>query len=589
MSRLDRAVLALLFGCAVTPAAAAPLLLEVWRNGATDHAIVHVTAQEGAILLAAEEMPLLGVKVTASPRDGMIDLAKLAGLTVAIDQAGQRLLITVASSALPRQMYDLAAASAAPVTQSEAGAILRYDLSATEADARRFGHALTGGANLGLDLFRDNARFSATGFGTFGAGGRIARLDSALTFDRPASLTHLSFGDAISVTPDWGRALRFGGIEYASDFSLAPGLVTTPLPSFFGASDVPATVEVYSGAARLAAQSVAPGPFEIRNLPIVTGGGAATVVMRDVLGRETTQSPSLFTDKGLLSPGRTAFAVDLGFRRRNYGFASFGYDDPMLSADWRRGLSSTLTIESHGEAAPRLVQLGGGGEWSFGSGTVAAGLSGSLGSGSGGEAGGGALASLSAQWRSGRFNLYGSGQVATPDFRDLASLDGALPPRWRLSGGVSFDLRSAGALALSFTGEKPGRAPVQSLLNASWSLPLGGGKFPNLTALHDFSANANGGQLSLSIPLGGRGLASLSATADDRRATARQSGRSGWRIRLSPGPVQRRRPALPGLGALRRWRRRTGWRRGAVERGCCPARRCRRRAGLAARQPVRHR
>ena len=547
MSRLDRAPIrvfgaALLFCCAVSPASAAPLLLEVWRNGATDHAIVHVTVQEGAILLGAEEVPLLGVKVTASPKDGTIDLAKLAGLAVAIDQAGQRLLITAAPAALPRQMYDLGGGAAPSAASSEAGAILRYDLSATEADARRFGRALTGGANLGLDLFRDDARLSANGFGTFGAGGRIARLDSALTFDRPATLTHLSFGDAISVTPDWSRALRFGGIEYASDFSLAPGLITTPLPSFFGASDVPATVEVYNGAARLAAQSVAPGPFEIRNLPIVTGGGAATVVVRDVLGRETTQSLSLFTDKGLLSPGRTAFAVDLGFRRTGYGLASFGYDDPMLSADWRRGLSSTLTIETHGEAAPRLVQLGGGGEWSFGSGTVAAGLAGSM-----GEAGGGALASLSAQWRSGRFNLYGSGQYATPDFRDLASLDGALPPRWRLSAGASFDLRSAGALALSFTGEKPGRGDTQSLLNASWSLQLAGGKFLAVTALHDFTANANGGQLALSIPLGGRGLASLSATADDRRVSALAlydhpadpDGGFGYRLGLSSDPGQR--------------------------------------------------
>jgi len=561
MSRLDRGLhgiwAALLFCCAVSPAGAAPLLLpaaevprllllEVWRNGATDHAIVHVTVRDGALLLAADDLPLLGVRVTASPKDGMIDLAKLAGLSVAIDQAGQRLLLTAAPSALPRQMYDLGAGAVTQAGPSEAGAILRYDLSATEADARRFGRSLTGGANLGLDLFRDDARLSAAGFATFGQGsnegGRIARLDSALTFDRPATLTHLSFGDAISATPDWGRALRFGGVEYASDFSLAPGLVTTPLPSFFGVSDVPATVEVYNGAARLAAQSVAPGPFEIRNLPIVTGGGVATVVVRDVLGRETSQSLSLFTDKGLLAPGRTAFAFDLGFRRTGYGFASFGYDDPLLAIDWRRGLSSSLTIEAHGEAGPRLMQLGGGGEWGFGSGTVTAGLAGSA-----GAAGGGALASLSAQWRSGRFNLYGSGQYATPDFRDLASLDGSLPPRWRLSGGASFDLRDAGALALSFTGDRPGRGAAQALLNASWSLPLRDGMFLAVTALHDFTGNANGGQLSLSIPLGHRGLASLSATADKGRAAAMAlydnpadpDGGFGYRLAFSSDASQR--------------------------------------------------
>ncbi len=520
---------------------AAPLLLEVWRNGATDHAIVHVTPSGNGLLMPAADLPLLGVKVTASPKDGMIDLDKLAGLTVTIDQAGQRLLLDAAPTSLPRQLYDLGAAAAAPTTAGGSGAIMRYDLSTTAADARRL-NTLGGGANLGLDLFRDTARLSATGFGTFGPGGRIARLDSSLTFDRPQALTHLSFGDAITVAPSYARALRFGGVEYASDFSLAPGLVTTPLPSFFGVSDVPATVDVYNGAAELAAQDVAPGPFEIRNLPIVTGGGAATVVIRDVLGRETTQSLSLFTDKGLLTPGRTAFAFDLGFRRTGYGVASFGYDQPLLSLDWRRGFSSRLTFETHGEAAPQLLQMGGGGEWSFGSGTVAADLAGSA-----GAQGGGVLASVTAQWRSGRFNLYGSGQVATPDFRDLASLGGVAPPRWRLSAGTSLDLNRGGALALSFTGEKPANGAAQALLNASWSLALDDGKFLALTALHDFSAHASSGQISLSIPLGHRGLASLSATADDGHASALAlydhpadpDGGFGYRLGLSSNTSQR--------------------------------------------------
>jgi outer membrane usher protein FimD/PapC len=184
MSRLDRAIIALAFCCAVSPASAAPLLLEVWRNGVTDHAIVHVTVEGNTLLMPTADMPLLGVKVMASPKDGVIDLAKLAGLGIAIDQAGQRLLITAAPSALPRQMYDLGPGAVTAATPSEAGAILRYDLSATDGDARRFGNALNGGANLGLDLFRDDARFSATGFGTFGVGGvspvSTARLPSTI-------------------------------------------------------------------------------------------------------------------------------------------------------------------------------------------------------------------------------------------------------------------------------------------------------------------------------------------------------------------------------------------------------------------------
>jgi hypothetical protein len=169
MSRLDRLLAALALCCAVSRAMAAapPLLLEVWRNGATDHAIVHLTQRNGVMLIPAAELPLLGVKVTASSKDGQVDLADLAGVKAAIDMAGQRLLLTAAPRSLPRQLYDLGAGAAPPPTEAAAGAILRYDLSVTDSDARRFGSALSGGTSLGLDLFRGNARFSATGFGNW--------------------------------------------------------------------------------------------------------------------------------------------------------------------------------------------------------------------------------------------------------------------------------------------------------------------------------------------------------------------------------------------------------------------------------------
>jgi outer membrane usher protein len=513
MSRREAALTALLLFCAMSPARAAPLLLEVWRNGATDHAVVHVTAIEGALLLPASEFNTLGIKVAPPPGDE-VDLTKLPGITVTLDDANQRLLVQAAAVLLPRQLYDLGAGAALRPAETEDGAILRYDLSATLADARRFGRTLSGGGTLGLDVFRDNRRFTTNGFATLGPGSRVARLDTALTLERPETLTHLTFGDAITVAPSFGRALRYAGVQYASDFSLAPGLVTMPLPSFFGASDVPATVDIYSGAVRLAQQDVAAGPFEIRNLPAITGGGEATVVVRDVQGRQTTQSLSLFLDKGLLAAGREAFAIDLGFRRGRYGFSSFDYRDPVISADWRRGLDNNVTVQAHGEASPRLAMLGGGGEASVPGGILSADLAAST-----SRDGSGLLAALSARFKLGRINLYGMGQATLGGFRDLASLDGFAPPRWRVAAGAAADLDAAGMLALSWIGEKRAGIAAQSLLTASWSLPLGDGISFAATALHDFNSVGSGGQIALAIPVGPRGLASLTASADRAGAT----------------------------------------------------------------------
>jgi len=504
----DIALAALIFCCAVIPARAAPLLLEVWRNGAATGMVLPVTRDGAALLIPASDFAALSINVTAPPSE-TVDLTKLPGVSATIDEANQRLMLVAAPAALPRQLYDLGAAPAVTPAISETGAILRYDLSATLADAARAGRTLTGGAGLELDLFGGNRRFLANGFASFGALGRAVRLDTALTLDRPETLTHLTIGDAISVAPAHARAVRFAGLQYATDFSLAPGLVTMPLPSFFGESEVPATVEVYSGAARLAQQDVAPGPFELRNLPILTGGGAATVVVRDVLGRESTQTFSLFLDKAMLAPGREAFAFDAGFRRAGYGLRSFDYRDPMLSADWRGGFDVGLTLEAHGEAAPRLALLGGGAALGLGPGFIAAHLAAS----SSGD-GTGLMAALSARLNLGRINLFGAGQAGNGAFRDLASLDGFAPPRWRLQAGATADLKNAGVLAFSWIGEKrPGRQ-AQSLLNASWSLALPGGLSFAATALYDFATRDAGAQIALAMPVGARGLASLSAASD---------------------------------------------------------------------------
>jgi outer membrane usher protein len=65
--------------------------------------------------------------------------------------------------------------------------------------------------------------------------------------------------------------------------------------------------------------------------------------------------------------------------------------------------------------------------------------------------------------------------------------------------------------------------------------------------MHGLSTHADGGQLSLAFPLGGRGLASLSATADDHRAAALAlydhpadpDGGFGYRMGLSSDAAQR--------------------------------------------------
>ncbi len=518
-------------------AVAAARLLEASVNGRDSGIVIPVTAEADHLFIAAGDLRKLPLAVTArADADGRIDLAHAGGLSAHVDEAGQRLLLTLAAAALPRQVYDLGAGAAMPAARSDSGAIFHYDLSATAGDAQVLGRSLSGGASLGLDVFTPDARIANSGFVTGNSSGwRGVRLDSAVILDRPDSLTHLILGDAISVTPDWGRAVRFGGVEWASDFGLRPGLVTQPLPAFFGQSEVPATVDVFSGAAKLYQQDVAPGPFELRDLPIVTGGGSATVVTHDVLGRETTQTIALYTDAGLLAPGLESYALDAGFLRRGYGQNSLGYDTPLLSANWRHGFTDTLTVEAHGEAAPGLALLGGGAEWGFGFGSLTADLA-----GSGGDHEGN-MASFSAHAVAGAFNLYGQGWFASSGWRDLASLDGGgvAPARQRWQGGITADLapfgfQDGGTLGVSWISSKYAGQPATALLSASWTLPLPDGAFAALSGLRDFQTGSLSGQFSFNIPLGPHGLAGVSATNDSALALydspADPDGGFGYRL-----------------------------------------------------------
>jgi outer membrane usher protein len=498
-------------GLMAYPAFAASALLEVSLNGKDSGVVMAVSREGDHLFVAAEDFRKLNLALPL--REARADLAHLPGLTARIDETGQRLLLTAAAAVLPRQLYDLNASASDPVPQSDTGAMLHYDLSATDQDARHFRRGLSGGGTFALDVFTPTMRLANTGFVTASANGwSPVRLDSAALFERPGSLTHLILGDAISVTPAFGRAVRFGGVEWASDFGLRPGLVTQPLPSFFGQSEVPATVDVFSGAAKLYQQDVDPGPFELRNLPIVTGGGSATIVTRDVLGRETTQSIALYTDAGLLAKGLQEYALDAGFLRTGYGRASFGYDTPILSGNWRRGLADTLTLEMHGEAAPGLALLGGGAEWGFGFGSLSADIA----------ASGGLMQSFSAHALAGPLNLYGQAMLADRGYRDLAGLAaaGGVPaPRQRFQAGVTTDLDWAGTFGLSWISSKYTARPANELFSTSWSVQLPDGAFAALTGLRDFQSGAVSAQLSFNIPLGPHGLAGISAANDNGKSS----------------------------------------------------------------------
>ena len=66
-------------------------------------------------------------------------------------------------------------------------------------------------------------------------------------------------------------------MQYARNFAVQPGYLTMPLPIASGTAAVPSVVDVYVNNTLQGQQQVAPGPFELSNVPVPSGNGTVAI------------------------------------------------------------------------------------------------------------------------------------------------------------------------------------------------------------------------------------------------------------------------------------------------------------------------
>ena len=175
------------------------------------------------------------------------------------------------------------------------------------------------------------------------------RLETTFTRDFPDRNQTLRVGDATTRAGLTGRNAYFGGIQFGTNFALTPGFVRQPLPRLQGISAAPSTVELYVNDVLRQTSNVPTGPFTLDNFPVMTGGGEARLVVRDVLGRETVISQSFLTSAQLLAPGLNDWSLEAGRIRTNLGTQSRAYGARFGALTWARGLTEGITGELRGE------------------------------------------------------------------------------------------------------------------------------------------------------------------------------------------------------------------------------------------------
>ncbi|MGA3081142.1 MAG: fimbria/pilus outer membrane usher protein [Terracidiphilus sp.] len=518
-------------GSATGAAAAASetRLLEVYVNGHSIHKIGEFILRRGKLMARADELRALGFRVPlsrASETGDPIALSDLPGVAYSIDQENQVLRVTASDSALVPtvlQLYGREELGSHRTIESGAGVTLNYDLAGTFAGGQ---NGATGA--LELRAFSPwgivSSNWLAFAGAASSASGRntAVRLDSAYTYGDANALRRYSLGDFITSGLSWTRPVHIEGAQILSDFSTRPDLVTFPLPLINSSAEVPSTVSVLTNGNMVMTRQVDAGPFEVPQLPVISGAGTITMTVTNALGQQVSVTQPFYASSSLLAPGLQTFAVDAGLARRFWGAYSNVYGKMAGSAIYRRGLTRKFTVEGSVEDTPGAAMEGAGGVYQVGN----LGVVNFAAAASSGQGTASAQFSAGAQ-RIGRvFSVGASATIAGRNYRDIAAMNGAAVPRKQLNGNASLFTKRFGSVGVAYAGLDqdnspnpipPGSTTAQhsKVFSANYSIQV---HHMSIYAneYRDFaSTGGNSGlQVGITIPFGRRSSVTVSAASD---------------------------------------------------------------------------
>ncbi|MDA9911350.1 fimbria/pilus outer membrane usher protein [Amylibacter sp.] len=470
-------------------------------------------------------------------------LDALRGLTFKLDESTQSLAMQVPprlfeTTLLNGQEIDFSAPSAA-----SPGGFINYSLLANHAEG----------------LTNSTGSLDLSGFGSWGSAqtrilgldlnneARAIRLESTWTRDKPMELTRLRFGDAISGASSWGGAVRFGGVQWATDFSLQPGFMASPRPEISGESSLPSTVELYVDNLLRMRREVPSGPFTIQDLPVINGQGDAQLVVRDILGREQVITQPFFTSSRLLKQGLQSYSYELGFVRRDFGIDSNNYGRLMAVGTHRLGFTEKFTSEVHGELLGNQQSVGLAGVFLS---PLMGILSGSLAM-SNSKKGVGGLLGFGFQHQSGNFSVGVNTQLTSRNFAKLGMQSEKLAPQHISQMVVKMATNDFGSFAVNYTQQALRDLEEQKSVSASYVSEVAG--IGNLSAsltryLSGEAKTVFGLNFSMNLDLGKRRNANINVSAKPGRNNAnlqlnRKSpagGGVGYRLVSGLGDTDRR-------------------------------------------------
>ena len=500
------------------------LVLQAVVNGELrPNPVYAVRAPDGTILVEEAALARWRVKpawASTVEHDGarFVDVSKLPGARVSLDERTQTLDIALPPDAFQGETVALSALQTPVARPPDWGGFFNYTAFGYHDQHDSYLSGLFelgtfGPYGVGLASFSANTPISGDT-----TSGRALRLDTTWRYDDPAALRTLVVGDSVSTAGSWGQAVRFGGIQYGTNFATQPGFVTYPLKAVGGTATLPSTVDVFVNNVRVGEQRVDSGPFSITQIPTITGAGDVQLVVRDIFGQQQMISQPFYASNNLLREGLDDFQIQFGAVRQDYGIRSFDYGGWIGAGTWRRGITDRLTLEAHAEGDTYARAAGVAGNWLAGDlGVITLGTAAST-----GDAGTGALALAGFDRNTRRYGFGVRSFWATEDFRVAGGAPRPPGSLARLSvATASVNLLQYGSASIAWAAQRYHGREGFDTVTGSYSVPLGRLAYFTVSVARTFATqDQTSVSAGISIPLG---EATASVTGQSTRAGNRSS------------------------------------------------------------------
>ncbi|WP_312914808.1 fimbria/pilus outer membrane usher protein [Stenotrophomonas sp.] len=491
-----------------------PLHLDLVVNQVDAGRQIVVEERGGRLHASTAALAAAGIKVPA-PAAEDIALDDVPGLRAHYDRRLLRLMLEVPPAWLAAQTISYRAAAPRAHAQASLGAMLNYDIYASDVDDG------AGYVAVWNELRMFGAAGSLTNTGQFRhivSGGKgqqegYLRYDTSWRYADEARLLTYEAGDVITAALPWSSSVRLGGVQLLRDFSVRPDLVTYPLPQFAGEVAVPTALDLFVNGYKSSSTQLSPGPYTLTNIPLINGAGQAVVVTTDALGRQVSTTLPFYVSTRLLQPGLVDFSVAAGNLREDYGMRNFGYGKGAGSATLRYGLADWLTLEGHAEAARRLSLTGAGGNLRIGNlGVMNAALSQSHFNGHHAQ-----QFAYGYQYNNPYYSLAYQRVQRQAGYADLGAINASTLRTSRSSQQATASVRLGawGSAGLGYFDVRNVDDSRSRLLNLSWSRSSRSGMSVYMSANRDMQAGGWSAMAQVMVPMGARTTLSLSAERDN--------------------------------------------------------------------------